>query len=400
MRTSRKLIYFLQYMGLGIWIPVLSLTMLSKGCTYQTLAIAMASYSAITILLEVPSGIFADRYGRKLCFLLSCLFFALHIIFLLLASNLLSLIPSLLFYGIGRAFSSGSLDALFVEEYTEKNGTDNLSAITGQMIFYQMTGLIAGTVIGGALPSYHQYMFHSYIRLFLLAATFSLCFLLVSEAPKPRGEKRQSLSEYLHQSLSVIKSAPFILAILLCGLCFGVLMALIETYWQPVFMNLAHPWQKKLLGFVAAAGFASSLAGNWLIQKRNLKTLVAQRKAYLLLQFTIIGCIFIFALQNSTAGFLITYGFVYLFIGSANVLEQTMLNRLVPNSQRAGLLSTLSLAMQIGGITSCVIAGFAVSTLGINRLWLITCCIALLLVAAASLIPHHQKSTTATSLKT
>jgi len=68
---------FLQWGALGLVIPVSNLLRLAKGLTLAELSFSAAFVSAVVIVLEVPSGILADRLGRKRIYMMSLAFFAL-----------------------------------------------------------------------------------------------------------------------------------------------------------------------------------------------------------------------------------------------------------------------------------------------------------------------------------
>ena len=78
--------------------------------------------------------------------------------------------------------------------------------------------------------------------------------------------------------------------------------------------------------------------------------------------------------------------FIYVFIGSGSVAENTLLNRAVPSSQRASVLSLFSFVLQIGGLLASA-TGFIVSNLfGFRIIWLISGIITVVIVSVYALI--------------
>ena len=59
MRKSIQLIYLLRFFGTGIIIPVLSLLLLARGATIETISLVIGLYSLTVIVAEFPSGVFA-----------------------------------------------------------------------------------------------------------------------------------------------------------------------------------------------------------------------------------------------------------------------------------------------------------------------------------------------------
>ncbi len=106
MSNRKQLTIFLNYVSLGILLPVLNLILLNRGADLKTLPLLIASYSAAVLCFELPSGICADLYGRKTVFLISGACQMLSLILLLFADNWIWLLFYILLNGISRAFSS------------------------------------------------------------------------------------------------------------------------------------------------------------------------------------------------------------------------------------------------------------------------------------------------------
>ena len=58
--------------GLILWVPVEKLFMSEIGFTPASVGVMAAAYAAVVPLLEVPSGILADRWSRNRIMVLSC----------------------------------------------------------------------------------------------------------------------------------------------------------------------------------------------------------------------------------------------------------------------------------------------------------------------------------------
>ena len=112
-------IVLLRNLALGVMAPVLSLTLLAHGATLGTLSLLMAVYSATVIVAEFPSGVFADLAGRKNAFLLSTALQMLSYGLLLSARSAPVLGLAMVANGLGRAFASGSIDALAIDQAGE-----------------------------------------------------------------------------------------------------------------------------------------------------------------------------------------------------------------------------------------------------------------------------------------
>ena len=93
------------------------------------------------------------RYHRqKKVYLISLIFNFSAASFLLFARSLQITILGFFLLGVGRAFSSGSLDAWFVDEFYLINPKGNLQKALSRVGIFIPIGLAAGSLLGGLLP--------------------------------------------------------------------------------------------------------------------------------------------------------------------------------------------------------------------------------------------------------
>ena len=124
-RRTYVLVFLLEAFSLGLLLPIMSLIFTGKGGSVKELSIGISILSATVILLELPSGLFADLFGRRDTYCWSVVF---HITSLLLclSGSFPVLYAGMAFKGIGKALGSGSLEALFTDRYIEVYGKERL----------------------------------------------------------------------------------------------------------------------------------------------------------------------------------------------------------------------------------------------------------------------------------
>ena len=74
MSLSHKILFFLNSFSTGILTPVLTLVLCSHGANISTVSVFLGIFAVTVMVLEVPSGVFADLKGRKNTFLMSHIF--------------------------------------------------------------------------------------------------------------------------------------------------------------------------------------------------------------------------------------------------------------------------------------------------------------------------------------
>ncbi|MDW2796132.1 MFS transporter [Clostridium boliviensis] len=372
MSRIKQLIIFLNYASLGILLPVLNLILLKRGADLKTLPLLLASYSAAVLCFELPSGICADLYGRKSVFLISGVCQLLSVGLLFFVHNLVGLFCCIILNGVGRAFSSGSLDALIVDQALEERGEDCLPDVTARLAILQETGLALGCILGGFLSCLGDaYNANISLRFILTVVTMGLCIFGIREVRIWGGEaERTPLIRHLKKGVRTVFSRrdfPFILA----GMLFtGFLVMPIETYWQPAYLRTSDLSQGTwVLGILSFVGFFLSATGNSLCRRLLLKFPGRQWRIYSISR-VFLGCVLlILAIIKSAWIFAIVYGGIYLLLGTGNVAENTLVNQYTPGPLRASVLSLGSFLLQTGAMLGSIFSSLFVEQIDISGLW-------------------------------
>lgn len=372
MNKMHQTIIFINSFSIGIIIPVLNLILLEKGSNLQTLPLLLAIYSITALCLELPSGICADIYGRKASFLLACGFQFISFLIMIAANDLVWLIFAIMFLGLGRAFSSGSLDALFIDQATYLNGEGCLAKVTARMAVLDGAGLAAGSIAGGILSSViGTHLINIIIRAALVIVIFVLCLIFVKENTNHDTKQHIPLIEHIKQGKQVIFSTPKFGFIFMGVFFTGFFLFTAETYWQTAFMQI--PTAKNsswLLGIITFLGFSAVAFGNIIAQKLLDRFRSKWWKVYNICRMINAICIIVFAVQKNEAGFMLWYTGVYLILGAGNVVEGTLINKLTPNYMRASILSLNSFVSQVGALCASVFSSIMILKLKFTGVWI------------------------------
>lgn len=388
MSRVNQIAILLRNLATGILAPVLTLVLLANGASISTISLLLGAYSLTVILFEFPSGVFADVFGRKPAFLFSIVMQFLSYCAFLFSQSLILLFIAMILNGLGRAFSSGSIDALAIDE-AEKGGVD-ITAITTRISILESIGLAAGALLSGLVSGLGgRYEGNLLTNIAICTILFFLTLLYIHEplrarAPLKKHQNQKTIMVQVKSSLAFIwekgPARPLFLLVFVMG--FSLLS--IETYWQPGFAQ-AKPAQW-MYGVLSFAGFACVMIGSKLAE--HLLTRYKNSGFFLLLATkALFGLgLILFYTQMFQASFILTFMFIYVFIGSGSVAENTLLNRAVPSSQRASVLSLFSFVLQIGGLLASA-TGFIVSNLfGFRIMWLISGIITVVIVSVYALI--------------
>ena len=366
---------FLQWGILGILIPVSNLLRMSKGLTLPELGFAAAITAGIVVALELPTGVIADRIGRKRTYLASLAFMAASCAALLFASGFAMVSLAFALYGVSRALSSGSLEALMIDRYIEANGDSTLHRLMSFVSAADTAGLALGCIAGGYIPGLwtaialnsNRYQGNLLVMLaFLFLLTMLVVFSVAEEKPDP--QKQATLRRFMAESLSFIRFSPALLAFLGAGAAWGIAFSAIETYWQPQVASIVgSAGSDRLNGFLSAGYFLTALIGSLAATPLLEKTKKNPGLLLLILRLLMVAL----ALQTSAGGFAALYLSMFFWNGMASPPEATVLNRALPSDKRASMLSAVSLAVQLGGMVGSVAFGLVVKSSGIRVAWFI-----------------------------
>lgn len=376
MKKSYWILTLVNYFSMGIMVPVLSLALLDRGITLTSLALIFGIYSFTVIVLEVPSGFLADLAGRKMVFILSNVFYFGAACLLLFSDSLSLLIPVIIFWGAGKAFASGSLDALMIDTYTQIKGTDSIPVVTSRLALLETLGIAAGAFLGGFVPGIAKTVFTAFgtydlnilLRVVMLAITLLMSVMFLRETTL-RTKQAIHIKRHIVESFLFVKRNHTVLLLAIGMFCGGLFIFTVETYWQPSYTALL-PAPDWTLGLLSLGCFLFASAGNI-----SIKRLFHKRQKYLYIGYiasrlALFAMLIIFSFQQSAAGFGIIFCLVYFMFGSANMAETTMLNIEIPSEKRASLLSISSFVFQAGGLAAPLSALIATSQSGIRSVWL------------------------------
>ena len=139
---------FLQ--GFMLWVPVEKLFMTEIGFDAASIGVMAAAYSALVPLLELPSGILADRWSRRGVLILSSVALASARCSAGSATNVTTYVISALLFGVYFACYSGTLDSVVYDTVLEETGDGgDFERRIGRVQAVEAVALVASALAGG-----------------------------------------------------------------------------------------------------------------------------------------------------------------------------------------------------------------------------------------------------------
>ena len=233
--------------------PILVLFLLSRGLSLGQTGLYFAFFRLVSLAMEVPTGAFADAYGRKksvtMAFLCSIFGFGAF----LFVHDLGLLVFSGVLIGSADAFFSGAMEAWAVdrlrEEGVEKTHTQSLLA-DGVSALYGV--LLIGSIIGGYIGAW------SYEAAILLGFPAMLVGIgYVSRLPeKTEGKSIETSMKRIwakmSQTMKRCAKDSQLLSLIIISFLFGAGCFRLFVAWQPAFAQL-FGWGAAESGWLFAA---------------------------------------------------------------------------------------------------------------------------------------------------
>lgn len=366
-----QLLVFLKSFATGIVIPVLTLALLEHGSSFSTVSLVLGAYSFTVIAAEFPSGLFADLWGRKKAFLLSAVLYFLSFGIMLFSQSLSLVFGAMIVNGLGRAFSSGSIDALAIDDGMNRG---ELAKVTAQLSILGSAGLALGALAGGFLSGIGtRYEGNLVANLAIYALLFGLTLAYVREQPQAYHDKTAEefgrIGAQVRESLSFMRQSGKVSMLFILEFITGFALFAIETYWQPGLVSLASgSW---VLGVVSFSGFLCVILGSRLTEGLLMRWPKSDIGLLLGGKMLFGASLTLLAFQFQISFFIGVFALAYLFLGGGSVVENTLLNREAPASRRASILSLFSFVLQMGGLSASLCSYIVSTQSNFRNLWLI-----------------------------
>ncbi len=375
--------------AIALPMPVLILHMTGRGLDIATVGLAFTVRALLVALLELPTGGIADAIGRRPVALASQLFTLASFTVLLFVMGPGTALVYAVLQGIGSALHSGAMDAWFVDELGRVEPDGPLQPRLATVDVAQAAGMLAGSAIGGLLPSLAAPLELPWplsgfgialgagvaVRLVVWFWTWSLIREPSRRPPDARvlRDGVRSMPVILSDALRLSRDTPVIRWLLVAAAASGLAMVSIETFWQPVASTVLGAAAEDSRGFAVLGTLAgvAVLAGSLTVMRYG-QAFPGGEAA--LAGFSMLlrgGAMLLFAASASSVGLAAGLGVIYFALATSNVPHDTLLHKAVPSSRRSAMLSVHSLVFSLGiAVASGPLGWLASSTSPRLALWI------------------------------
>jgi MFS family permease len=360
----------------------LILYLLEKGMSYSQIGIMYAVREVALNLLEIPSGLMADTWGRKRTLAGSFLFYIASFLVFYFSSKFVPLLLAFALFGLADAFRTGTHKGMMMDYLKMKGWDQYKTAYYGHTRAWSQRGMALSSLAGGIIVFYSG----NFQSIFLYATIPYLINLLLllsypnelnysSETPDRKKNREQLINTF--KNFRVVLRRPAVLTLISNSALHSSFQKSVKDYIQPVmvaaiatlpFLTQLNTKERNGL-FIGSIYFiiylftsgASRMAG---IVKQNRQGRAANTTLLAgLLAGLICGLLF-----NSEFWWfaLVAFALIYIVENFRKPIMTALVADEVPNKILASVLSAQSQLKTVYAVIISLLLGFLADRLGIG----------------------------------
>ncbi|MBI4154936.1 MFS transporter [Candidatus Woesearchaeota archaeon] len=334
------------------------------GLSAFQMGILLAVWPLSSLLFEIPTGAFADLYGRKASVLLGYFLEALVMLSLFFWKDFKLMLLSFVALGLATTFSSGSKDAWIVDMINKKN-KKMIHGFFNKMQFFINIGLIFSGILGAFLVKYYGISiiwiaaFSSYILSIILLYLFTKEDYLRKKTKIL--ESLSKLKNQIKQAISYSYQHHVLFYLIFAGMVAALSLNLQGNIaWIPLLVSLG--MKEYHFGYLWSAmalvmAISPILAVKFLRKEKERNFIIIG-----LILWAIVNIGILLAYNLNIALIVLFLGLLFYFAKSPS--EEVYFHRFIPSKMRATVGSIKNMMLSIAVIIILPVEGWLVDNVG------------------------------------
>jgi predicted MFS family arabinose efflux permease len=358
--------------GMLLWLPVEKIFLNQIGFTAASIGLMAAVYAGVTPLLEVPSGILADRWSRRGVLILS----ALALMAASLVGGLSNGVPlylvSAVILGVYFAMYSGTVESIVYDVVLEETGSSNLyQQRLGRVRLVESVSLVVSSLLGGVLAGVTTPRLTYFVSV-PFAGLAILAYLRFKEPLLHKADDRGSLRRHVSVTYNALLRGGVILPVVLLGALTSLAVQVIFEFgplWLVAFAAPAVLFGPYWAGLVSTLGVGGVLASRIRLADRSIVGVVV---------IAMVAASVVLNVSRSVAAVIAAQVVLAFLLTIAGIHASNLLHDAVPSSIRAGVASGVSTLSWIGFLPFALGFGWVTREYGVHTSgWMITVAVGL-----------------------
>jgi predicted MFS family arabinose efflux permease len=319
----------------GMWFPfpIIILFFLRSGMSMSQIGMIVGASYAVSLLLDIPSSVWADKYSRKSVLIVGSTAFMLLNIIIFLSDSFGMFFLAFCLNGVGTACWTGIFSAFVYDTLLSLGREKQYEQTQARLLKYFFGGRIIASIFGVYIYSIDPKM------PFLLSALANFaCVMVVFTFKEPIREKSISKSfDQVKEGLAFLLKHRMIWNTVIVFSIVVALWDVLFAYYQPVMQASGIPLAYFSIVYVFVS--LSGLLGASLYQKMKSKI---DWKGIMLIYLFIDLVSSVFFGTQIAALVVLSIALLTFASGSFDIYIGGIVHRIVPSSHRATTLSIRS----------------------------------------------------------
>ena len=369
--------------GMQIISAIYVTFLMNKGLNLFQVNLVNAIFFITLFICEIPTGAFADIFGRKSSFVMSAVLISLSMLVYGSSNTFTGFVCAEIIGAFGMTFRTGAFQAWLVDSLKHHGYKGAFNKIFGRASLYNQIGGGIGAIAGAYLAVKNPALpwFVGSIGMTIVAI---LAYFIMREEYFVSGTfswkmGTKSMKDMAMSSIrygSQNKAVRFILIITFVQV---YAVQALNMYWQPFFRELGV--RNEHLGFVFTGMMIFIALGAFIASKMNAE---GKERKVILVSMILVGATVILTSISSVLPIALILFFLHeTGRGFWSPMADNYLHQRIPSHQRATIISVCSMAPHIGGALGLIISGLIAHLFGITVAWIVA---SVVLVVGAYLV--------------
>ena len=315
----------------------------------------------ISLLFEIPFGIIADRYNKKLLLLISNILFILSTIIFIYSYNYFTFLIAIIINAINNSLSSGITNSILYENLDNK---DEFSQILFcNSFFYNISYLIA-MIIGGYIGQKFGLIYTYYITIIPFIIDFIVLLMLKTNNTIKNVNVESNISVLKNGINEVVKNSYLSKLILTSSILFSGIKLVEES----------HPEYSTNIGIsVFMIGIYTSFILLFCIMGNYIGSKIKKNQYNFVLNIHPIisgACILLIGLLNNYFGIIFIL-LIYIFSESFDNIMKSELHNNISSKSRVTVESINQFVLGIFGVIFSLLMTILLNFVNINTMYVI-----------------------------
>ena len=361
------------YLFEGLWslvffFPIFQLFYLARNMNITQIAFISIAFSIVVLIFEVPSGVLADKWGRKKTLFLSQTFFIIGMLIIIVSNSFWLFLIASMFVGLWWACYSGTGVAFFYDTLKELKHEKRYEKHMGRLnLFTGIVAFIAAFIAG--------FLFEIDITLPYILSMVSaiLSLFVIIQFTEPRFHKpaeEENILMHFKESFSRVLKSEYLVFIVIFSAIMLFALDYIFSYAQIYFKLINIPFF--LFGIIFAFEALTEGLGSWAASR--IKDAFSYRKIFSISLLLVLLTVFSMSYFKNYFGLVLF--FLAMFInGIFRIIRRGYIHIRVESHHRATIDSISTFGMAIFAIIFEPIAGRIADIYTIQTSFLVLACI-------------------------